>query len=88
MTDAFYVPYLKATWRMLGYRFGPAGRVALYGAGTHTRWLLDVIRGTPGPGIVAVLDDDPTTDRIEGIPVVAASDFDPTTVEAVVLSSD
>ncbi|MBB6252268.1 hypothetical protein [Nitrospirillum iridis] len=34
----------------------PGGRILLYGAGTHTAWLLDVLRGVPEIQLLGVLD--------------------------------
>jgi hypothetical protein len=63
-------------------------RVAIYGAGTHTERLLPVWRALGGPAVVAVL----TTvaggrQELADIPIVSSDEFDPASVQAVLLSS-
>ncbi|MCH7885252.1 MAG: hypothetical protein IIC01_08385, partial [Planctomycetes bacterium] len=88
MADTFLVPYVRAVWRMLRYRLGPTGRVCLFGAGAHTRWLVSVISDLPGPTVVCILDDQPKTNSIAGFPVRQADSIDIDTVELVLVSSD
>jgi 2-polyprenyl-3-methyl-5-hydroxy-6-metoxy-1,4-benzoquinol methylase len=62
-------------------------RVALFGAGRHTRLFIRQPWGWHGVRIVGVIDDAPTADRIAGVPVVRPEDFTEH-VDAVVVSSD
>jgi len=61
---------------------------ALYGAGEHTRYLLEC-QGLPG-GLTAraILDDAPSDDAIAGVPVCSSANFDPASCDALVISSD
>lgn len=62
-------------------------RVALFGAGRHTRrFLVEPWRGE-GVSVVAVLDDRPSATSLEGLPVCRPEEFG-LPVEAVVVSSD
>jgi GT2 family glycosyltransferase len=64
-------------------------RVALFGAGRHTRWLLDFVRDLPGPTVCFILDDCAAPgQRLDGIPVIPPAMLRPDQVDAVVLSSD
>ncbi|WP_148293811.1 hypothetical protein [Azospirillum sp. B4] len=52
----------------------PAGRVLLYGAGTHSAWLVDVLRGVQGVDAVGVLDRlAGSVTEFKGLPVHAAA---------------
>ncbi len=62
--------------------------VHLFGAGAHTRWLLQLIAEKPGPRVCAILDERPATDRLETFPVCALEQADWKTADAVVLSTD
>lgn len=48
--------YVRTLWRALAAEGKP---VAIYGAGKHTRWLLQAVWDVPGPDLVCVLDDNP-----------------------------
>lgn len=65
-----------ALWRRVAERCAAEGwkRVALYGAGAHTRELLAT--GWPGASVelVAIIDDAPSVRDIAGVPVVAPND--------------
>lgn len=63
-------------------------RVALYGAGRHTRAALAPGRVMP-PRPVAILDDDPSLEgtRLQGVPIISADRAGSLGVDAVVLSS-
>jgi GT2 family glycosyltransferase len=64
-------------------------RVALFGAGRHTRWLLDFACDLPGPTVRFILDDRATPgQRLDGIPVIPPGVLCTDQVDAVVLSSD
>lgn len=64
-------------------------RVALYGAGTHTRALGSVLREPPVQ-IVCIIDDDPGThgQKLWNFPIVSREDALRMHVDAVVLSSN
>lgn len=62
-------------------------RIALYGAGRHTRLYIRQPWAWHGVRVVAVLDDDPTVIRISGAPVMRPDELaEP--IDAVVVSSD
>ncbi|MCG3130752.1 MAG: hypothetical protein FLDDKLPJ_01524 [Phycisphaerae bacterium] len=85
----FWPYYIREVWttRLAGLR-----RIALFGAGEHTRWLLDLVQTLPGPKIEFLLDDKAGAIReIKGIPVIrpdAASVRGGEGLDAVVVSSD
>lgn len=64
-------------------------RVALFGAGEHSKWLLDVVEELPGPEVVGLIDD-----RAELIPelrgrrVVTPQHAGSLGFDAIVISSD
>jgi ubiquinone/menaquinone biosynthesis C-methylase UbiE len=62
-------------------------RIALYGAGRHTRMYIRQPWGWHGVRVVAVVDDNPGTDRIGGIEVVRPTNLCGR-IDAVVVSSD
>jgi len=71
-------------WLALGYN-----NVALFGAGNHTRWLLDIIKNfTQRPEIICVVEDHPREESIAGIPILTAKDFRLDSVSAIVPSTD
>ncbi len=81
--------YLREAWRRIG--FETAGRpIALYGAGRHTHRLLRIVRDQEGgPSVIVIFDDGPgETSEIEGIPVRDPESTDPSSVAAVVISTD
>jgi len=84
--------YVRSRLETLARQYG---RIALFGAGQHTRWLLAQLArwraaGTHGqyPEIVCILDEAPRADRLEGVPVLTPSQFRPDAAPAVVISSD
>jgi hypothetical protein len=77
---------LRDIWR------GLAGRcekpIALFGAGTHTPWLLEQVRDIPGVSVACVLDDRiPAGGRSADLPVYRPTDVDAGSFSTVVLSS-
>lgn len=66
---------------------GGVRRVALYGAGRHTREVALWPLRARGIEVVAILDDSPAAAEIGGTPVVRPADFDGD-VDAVIVSSD
>jgi hypothetical protein len=65
-----------------------ATAVAVYGAGSHTHALLPIWAAAGGPAVnqIVVSATNGQTD-CDGIGIVAADAFDPSTVDAIVLSS-
>jgi len=85
----FRTLYLKGLWRRVGCR--AAGRpIALYGAGAHTRRMLDMVKDVPdGPRVAVILDDEAGSRRdIAGIGVRTPSAVDPSSVAAIIVSTD
>lgn len=77
---------VRATWRDLAS--SGDSPVAVFGAGTHTPWLLQQVADIPGVEIACVLDDRPPADkRVASQIVRRPTDFDMHTIGAVVLSS-
>jgi hypothetical protein len=63
-------------------------RVAIYGAGNHTRLLLPIWQSLGGPRIrCIVVTGQPEDTAFMGYPVVSADRFDPQEVDGIVLSS-
>lgn len=58
--------YVRERWRTLAQEVKP---IALFGAGRHTRWLLQAVWDVPGPDLVCVLDDNPPAGELCGRPV-------------------
>ena len=88
MADLFLVPYVRAVWRELGLRLGSKGRLALYGAGAHTRWLLDVTRDLPRLSITCIVDDAPNGATYLDLPLRRPGEVDITESDLVLISSD
>ena len=61
-------------------------RVALYGAGEHSRQLLALVAGGP-TRVVAVIEDDPTQLYFEGLPLLAPAEWPNVDADALVVSS-
>ncbi len=82
----FTAAHVRTTWGAL-----PAAgirAVAIFGAGQHTAWLARVTQDAPGPRVVAVLDDRPSTGTFWGLAPVAPDTWQPAGADAIVLSSD
>ncbi len=88
MADPFYIPYVRAVWCSLRYRLGRTGRMGIYGAGAHTRWLLSTVRDLGLDGVSCIVDDDPGVAQIEGVEVCRADTVRAVDVELVLVSSD
>jgi len=73
-----------ASWKQL-----PDGaKVALFGAGTHTPWLLQQVAPLRNVEICCVLDDRfPPGGSVAGFPVRKPAELDPGSVDAVIISS-
>ncbi len=72
-----------AIWQTL---IGNGLRVALFGAGTHTKWFLGLLDCNKLPAPVCIFDDQPFTDSIRGIPVLQAEHND-RDIDAIVVSA-
>lgn len=88
MADAFLVPYIRARWELLKTQLPLGKKFALYGAGAHTRWLLNVTRDLSDLRPTVILDDEPKTRAIDGIPVCHPSDVAADDLGLVLISSD
>lgn len=88
MADLFLTPYVRTMWQLLRQRLGDAGRMCIFGAGAHTRWLLSVTADLPAPDIVAILDDEPTDESIAGVEVRRPDAVDVDAIDLVLVSSD
>ena len=78
---------VKSRWSLFGYK-DSLQRVALYGAGKHSEWLLGLVRGMI-PNVVCIIDDNPNgKTNIGGVPVVIPSQAKVKDFEAIVLSTD
>lgn len=85
----YFKRLVQCRWESFRYMAGRQTRVALFGAGVHTHWLLQTVRKCNGPEVVAILDDFAKASiRIAGIPIERAATFDPGRVDAIVLSTD
>jgi len=77
-----------AAWTISRCASDGVERVALFGAGTHTRLLLPIWYALGGPPVVTLVVTDPSTDAASlGLPVCTLADLDRTAVEGIVLSS-
>ena len=63
-------------------------KIALYGAGHHTRWFLQLLEIKKLPAPVAIFDDNPFCQEINGIPVMQPQTADRNSFDTVVLSVD
>ncbi len=82
----FWGAYIRELWT---HRLKGVSRVALFGAGEHSNWLLDVVRNLGGASVVALIDDNAEKIReVKGLPVVLPESVARLEVEAVVISSD
>jgi hypothetical protein len=75
-------------WAVERCRSNGIQAVAFYGAGSHTRLLVPIWKAAGGPTITKiVVTGEPSEATLNGIPVVSARHFDPSHVDAIVLSS-
>ena len=88
MADIFLEPFVRAVWQLLYLRLAPSKRLAIYGAGAHTRWLLSVVGDLPSPRLACIIDDHPTLDRINDVPVLRPDRIDAADFDVVLISSD
>lgn len=77
---------LREVWSRLAAE--AAGPVAIFGAGTHTPWLLEQVADIPGVEVACILDDRiPPTETVAGHHVQRPDTIDPSKLAAIVLSS-
>lgn len=82
----FWPFYIREIWQT---RVRGVQRVALFGAGEHTRWILDVVTKLPGPQVTLLIDDRAEQIReVKGIRVVTPQSADRRTFDSIVISSD
>lgn len=79
--------FIRELWRRLGRDLADRP-IAIYGAGRHTRWLLEQIQDVEGGPMLAAILDDAGGRTIEGIPVQKPSETDPSAFGAIMISSD
>ena len=80
--------FIRELWRRLGRDLADRP-IAIYGAGRHTAWLLEVIADVEGgPRIACILDDAGGERTMSGIRVQKPSQVEPTSIGAVLVSSD
>ena len=88
---AFFIkPYVQRTWSWLavGGHDGNPMRVAIFGAGKHTDWLIDTVSNiTPTPEVTAVLDNKPGL-TIWNKKTIKPENFNPSDADIILLSSD
>ena len=82
--SALLIAFVREKWDKLSGR-----SIAVYGAGSHSRWLESITAGMGGPRVVAVLDQSPDPAiRLWNMSPVKPGELDPTQVHAILLSSD
>jgi hypothetical protein len=75
-------------WTIQRCRSEQVRSVAIYGAGSHTRLLIPLWQALGGPAIRNIIvTGEPPEGVFMGVQVISADRFDPSTVDAVVLSS-
>lgn len=74
------------TWESLPGR--GFGRIAIFGGGRHTEWLLDTVKNSKGPEVACILDDAPKAAKMKGIPLLQASKLDKKELLPILLSTD
>lgn len=89
-TPSFRVAYLREIWRRLAFQCADRP-LAIYGAGRHTRFLLEQVRDVePSPTIALIVDDAPARgiSEVAGIAVHSPVNAAPSSVACVLVSSD
>jgi CDP-glycerol glycerophosphotransferase (TagB/SpsB family) len=76
-------------WLIVDLRLRSVDRVAIFGAGSHSRRLLDVWARHHGPSVATVVTSNASAagDTFDGIPLVSIDSLSPYDVDAIVLSS-
>ncbi len=63
-------------------------KIAIYGAGQHTHYLLETQNIADKLNIIAIIDDNPSIKEINGIEVLNSDQFVPKSCDVVLVSSD
>lgn len=80
--------FIRELWRRLGRDLADRP-IAIYGAGPHTRWLLDAINDVEGgPRLAAIIDDQADGHTMAGLRVQRRDEVDPAGLGAVLISCD
>ncbi|OGV32586.1 MAG: hypothetical protein A2020_07300 [Lentisphaerae bacterium GWF2_45_14] len=74
-------------WKLMQKKSVKNKKIALYGAGAHTSRLMDK-HIIPVESIVAIFDDNPKSDSINGIPLLSTSQAESIKYDALLVSSD
>jgi hypothetical protein len=70
-------------------RFPAPARIAVFGAGQHTKWLEQIAPASERFKVLAVLDENPAgKGPFWNLSVTDAASFRPSEVDAIILSSD
>lgn len=78
--------HVRKVWKTLPAKV--QGPIAIFGAGTHTPWLLKQVEDIPGVEVACILDDRiPLSKTIGNLPVLTPQSASQATFSAVVLSS-
>ena len=92
LTARFRERYVQAFWLYLHeLRIdGRHVRVAVYGAGGHTQWLVTrALYHTPGPCVTALLDDrGDQAEKAWGLTPIRPETFDPRSADFLLISSE
>jgi hypothetical protein len=83
--------YVRQVWASLavGGENGRPLKAALFGAGRHSAWLLQITMDMERqPVVAAVLDDSYPEKEFHGYPVIKPAAFDPASADLIILSSD
>ncbi len=81
--SALMKEHVLSVWDILSRSYG---RLALYGAGKHTKWLLETLESAKSAMPVAIYDDAPPAGTLSGVPALAPDE--PSDAAAIVVSSD
>ena len=77
---------VRAAWMRLAEKIKRP--IAVFGAGTHTPWLLEQVRDISGVRVSCIMDDRiPLNPVVAGLPVRRPTDVDVEALDAVVISS-
>ncbi len=77
---------VRRAWRELAQTV--TRPIAIFGAGTHTPWMLQQVADISGVTVACILDDRPSPcGELAGLPVRRPVEIDPSSYDAIVLSS-
>ena len=83
--------YVRAKWNFyaLANKNGTPLRIAIFGAGKHTEWLLNTVYDEKyQPTITAIIDERPIGRTISGAQVITPCSFNTTGSDAILVSTD